>query len=158
MATFAIRPMAPVKRLEAYTFLTAPIATGATFKAGALVLRDNDGKFSECGADPALVGGIALHAVADANPADTFGKVVPLVTVAASDQEFRGTFEGTWAADDVGKSYGVVLDATGFWTVDKTDTVNTRVRITGVEDGVAVGDVNVPVTFVILPANRQVIS
>lgn len=158
MATYAIRPIAPVKRLESYTFLTAPITSAQTFKAGALVLRADAGTFTECGADPALIAGVALHAVADANPADTFGTVVPLVTVAAADQEFRGTFEGTWAADDVGKSYGVVLDATGYWTIDKSDTVNTRVRITGVEDGVAVGDVNVPVTFVFLPANRQVIS
>lgn len=158
MATYAIRPMAPVKRLESYTFVTLPIESGETFKAGALLLRTNDGTFEECGADPTLIAGVATHGVADANPADTFGTVVPVVPVATSEQEFRGTLEGTWAADDLGKSYGVVLDATGYWTVDKSETSNTRVRITGVEDGVAVGDVNVPVRFVFLPANRQVIS
>ena len=158
MATFAIRPFAPVKRLDGYTFVNLPIKSGETFLAGALVLRTVDGEADECGADPAAIAGVALHSAADANPADTFGTVVPRVPVATADQEFRGTLEGTWAADDIGKSYGVVLDASGYWTVDKSETSNTRVTITGVEDGVAVGDVNVPVRFIILPANRQVIS
>jgi len=156
--TYAIRPIAPVKRLDGYTFVNLPIASGETFLEGALVLRDADGNAAEVGADPALIAGIALHSVADANPADTFGTVVARVPIATADQEFRGTLEGTYAAADLGGDFGVVLDATGYWTIDRSDTTNTRVRIVGVEDGVAVGDINVPVRFVFLPANRQVIS
>lgn len=156
--TYAIRPIAPVKRLDGYTFVGEGIASGETFKEGALVLRNGDGDWAECGADPALIAGVALCAVADANPADTFGTVVPTVPVATADQEFRGTLEGTYAAADLGDDFGVVLDATGYWTIDRSDTSNTRVRIVGVEDGVAVGDINVPVRFIFLPANRQVIS
>lgn len=158
MATWAIRPMHPVKRLDGYTFVTYPIADSETFLAGAVVLRDSDGNIAECGADPAVIAGIALHSVADANPADTFGTVVSRVPVATANQEFRGTLEGTFAAADVGAKYGLVLDATGYWTVDKSETSNTRVQIVGKDDEVAVGDVNAPVRFVFLAANRQVIS
>lgn len=158
MATWATRPIAPVKRLDGYTFVTYPLAAAQDFERGALVLRNADGNIAECGADPASIAGVALAAVADyAWQDDTFGKVSPRVPVATADQEFRGTLLGTFAAADVGASYGVV-DSAGTWVVDKADAVNTRVQIVGVDDEVAVGDVNPPVRFVFLVANRQVIS
>lgn len=159
MATWAIRPIRPVHRRDGYTWKTLPLASGETFEEGAIVLRDSDGNFAECAADPASIAGVSMAAVSDYSwQEDTFGTVVPRVPVALADQEFRGTLEGTYAAADVGASYGVVLDATGYWTIDKSETANKRVQITGVDDEVAVGDVNPPVRFVFLTANRQVIA
>lgn len=158
MATWAIRPIAPVFRRDKDVFKSFPLASGSTFKKGAFVVRDGDGNIAECGADPASILGIALADAADYSwMADTFGNVVPQVPVALADQEFRGTLEGTYAAADLSDPFGVVLDATGYWTIDRSETVATRVQITGVDDEVAVGDVNPPVRFVILAANRQAI-
>ena len=47
----------------------------------------------------------------------------------------------------------------GYWAVDYAkDSSAQRVRITGVDSEAADGDVNIPVTFVILPANQVVIK
>jgi len=159
MVTWAIRPIHPVYRRDSDVFKNYDLASGETFKAGAFVLRDSDGNFAEVGAAPALIAGVALAAVDDYSwKDDTFGTVDPSVPVAMADQEFRGTLEGTFAAADVGDEFGVVLDASGYWTIDKTETGTTQVQVTGKDDAVAVGDINAPVRFIVLPANRQVIS
>jgi hypothetical protein len=152
----------PVKRLDGYTFRDIPYAAGETFPAGALVLRDANGEIAECGVDPALIAGVATAAVADyAWKADTFNTVAPSVPIATADQEFRGTMVGIWAAANLGASYGVTANAvTGEWEIDqaKVAAADLRVQIVGVDDDVAVGDVNPQVRFVILTANRQVIT
>jgi hypothetical protein len=162
MATFAIRPIHPVKRLDGYTFLDLPLAAAQTFEAGAPVYRDpaGPGTVAEAGTNPSLIAGFFLAAAADyAWKEDTFGTVVPSVPFATADQEFRGTFEGTFAANDVGAIFGITRHSSGVWVVDKTKSgSNQRVRITGIDDEVAVGDVNPPVRFVVIEANRQVIS
>lgn len=151
--------MHPVHRRDGYAWKTNTYASGETFETGAVVTLDTNGKWAEGGTDPASIAGVAMCAVADANPSDTFGNAESVVPVALSDQEFRGTLEGTIALPgDLGAEYGVVKDATGYWTIDRTDTANKRVRITGVDDIVENGDVNAPVTFVFLTANRQVIA
>lgn len=158
MAEFAIRPITPVHFNESNEYLSYPVATGEDFTKGAPVVMSG-GEVSEGGADPASILGFATAGVADYSwQEDTFGYVSKRVPVALSDMEFRGTLEGTFAAADVGTEYGLVEDASGFWVVDKTDTTNTRVVITGVDDEAEVGDTNVPVTFRVLDANRQVIG
>lgn len=154
--TYAIMPIRPAKAGEGDTYVNYPLAAAQTFELGAPLLLAT-GAVQEAGADPALILGFATAAHDSYDwMASTRGDVVAKVPVALADQEFRGTLEGTFAAADVGTAFGLVLDATGYWTVDRSDTSNTRVRVTGVDDGVAVGDINVPCTFVVLPANRQV--
>ena len=72
-----------------------------------------------------------------------------LVTVADGDTVFA--MEGSRAplATDVDVDYGIARDANGVWTVDATDTTNTRVKVVDV-------DTTRNLWFVkILPANRQ---
>jgi hypothetical protein len=151
----------PVKRLDGYVFKTNRLAAGANFVNGAAIVRNAAGDFAECGANPPLIAGFSCASVANYNwKQDTFGTVVPSVPVAMSNQEFRGTMiGGVWAAADLGASYGLLRNAgTLRWEVNKADAVNTRVMIVGVEDGTQVGDAAPSVRFVVLPANRQVIS
>jgi hypothetical protein len=157
MATYAIRPIAPVIHNEAYRFVTYPLADSQTFKKGAAVLLNTDGKVEECGADPALVLGFALADAADYSwKDDTFGTADPAVPVALADQTFRGTLEGTYDADGhISVDFGLVKDATGYWTVDETDETNVRVILIGVDDGVVDGDINVPCTFTVISSVRQ---
>lgn len=151
----------PVKRLDGYAFKTYPRTAGQTFLDGSLVILAAGGTITECGVDPALIAGVSLAGVADyAWMVDTFGTVVPSVPVATADQEFRGTFVGAWAAADLGAAHGVTRNAVTLeWEVDKAKVGgDARVTIVGVDDDVVVGTVNPQVRFVILPANRQVIS
>lgn len=157
MATYAIRPISPVFRNEAYRFVTYPVKANETFKKGAAVLLNADGEVEECGADPALVLGFATADVGQyAWQKDTLETVKPSVPVALADQTFRGTLEGTYDADGhIGVDFGLVKDATGYWTVDETDETNVRVILIGVDDGVVDGDVNVPCTFTVISSVRQ---
>ncbi len=75
------------------------------------------------------------------------------------DQEFYGTLLGTFAETDRGARYGLTKQASGFWVVDKSKTTtNERVQILRAVDNVKAGDINAPVLFSVLPANRQVTS
>ena len=165
MATWAIRPFAPVRRNDGYTFVNYPLHADVTttpFLAGAVVVLTAGGLVDEAAAGPVAANtvlGVALAGSADyAWKDDTFGTVNPSVPVATADQEFRGTLEGTFAAADVGDEFGVVIDATGYWTILKSETVNVTARVVGVDDDVAVGDVNAPVRFVFVPLVRQLVS
>lgn len=164
MATWAIRPISPVRwQGGKESYRTFALDTGQTFKKGAPVVFDTDtNTIKEASADPSAIVGFATCDAADvAEMYDTFGTVVPAVPVAlASENVFRGTFEGTYDADVhvLGTDYGLVLDASGYWTVDETDESNTRVILVGFEEGVADGDVNIPVLFRVLPANAVAVS
>lgn len=102
----------------------------ATFKTGALVYYDTSTKtLKECGADPALIAGVACG---DAVPGtgkfpNTTGSIQALVL----SPETVVCMASAVAADGshVGTAYGVVKDASGFWAVDTTDVVNTRVVV-----------------------------
>ncbi len=106
----------------------------ATFKVGALVYYDTGTQtLKECGADPALILGIALADAVPATGKSPFadGKVPVLVlqpetlvcmastTVPAETQVLNG--------------YGVVKDSSGFWLVDIGDTVNKRLDVARVD-------------------------
>ena len=76
--------------------------------------------------------------------------------VALADGVFRGTLEGTYDADGhIGEDFGLVKDATDYWTVDETETSTVSAILIGVDDGVVDGDVNVPCTFTIISSVRQ---
>lgn len=160
MATYAIRPITPVIFNESYRYMTYPLAASQTFKKGAPVLLNADGKVEECSADPQLILGFATADAADyAWEDDTFGNVSPSVPVALASHVFRGTLEGTYDADGhISVDFGLVKDATGYWTVDETEETTVSVVLIGVDDGVVDGDVNVPCTFVVEAAVRQVVG
>lgn len=97
----------------------------ATFKPYALVVKDvsggaDDQKIDECGADPALILGVAMAAAVDANSPYPTGQVpvcrlntTMLVGMAVA---------GTLAAANQDKAYGVVKSAAGNWKVDLSET------------------------------------
>lgn len=100
-----------------------PLAEDAAFLEGAFVVL-TDGLADECGADPALILGIALH---DAGADPDTGHV--LVAIAHANATFILQGSSDPAEDDVGVAYGIAKDGDGIWYVDKTDVVATRVSV-----------------------------
>lgn len=109
------------------------LAAGAAFKKGALLLVNANDEYAECGADPALIAAVAdTGAGASTEIGNRLGKeeFPPgfMQGIAVQDEvEFRARYVGALPGA-VGGSYGVVKDADGFWKVDFTDAVNTRVK------------------------------
>jgi hypothetical protein len=121
-----------------------PLAGGAAFREGAAVVLAA-GVLGECGADPLIILGFALHA-AGAGPATSRC----LVAKAKAGATFW--MQGTRAplATDVGVAYGIAKDGDGDWCVDATDTTATRLMTEAV-------DLTRNLWLVsILPANRQI--
>ena len=137
-----------------------PVAAGASFNEGALLLKDANGDYAECGADPAAIAAVAQSAYG----ADTDGfgghgkKEFPpgyMQGTAVQDEvPFRAQYVGALPAAD-GGAYGVVRDADGRWKVDFGETVATRVRLVKRYTGSPENLAEVEVVF--LPANVQVI-
>lgn len=111
------------------------IATNAAWKSGALLTVNSIDQWEECGADPALIGGVSLDEVGDGTgplvptgrrefPPYTCGAVIALEGVI-----FSGPFVGT---PQIG-NYGLIKGADGVWRVDFAETVNTRVRVVDVK-------------------------
>lgn len=138
-----------------------PLASGAAGEDGALLVRDGDGNWAECGADPAVVGGVANSGFG----ADTSGfaalgrKEFPtgymVGTLVVDEQPFTAQYVGSLPAAD-GGSYGVVRDTDGKWKVDFSDTTNLVVKLVGRRTGETPAVARVVVTF--LPAVVQVIA
>ena len=111
-------------------------AAGYAALEGALVLVNGSNQYAECGADPALIAGVAQTA----GGTDTSGynhfasKTFPpgrLQGISPKpDVVFRAPYVGALPAAD-GGSYGVVKDADNYWKVDFNDAVNTRVKLVG---------------------------
>lgn len=112
-----------------------PIATNAAWRSGSLLLVNGSDQWEECGADPALIGGVALDEVGDG-----VGPLVPTgrrefplfnagAIVVTPDTLFSGPYVGV---PQIG-NYGVVKGTDGIWRVDFTETVNTRVRVVDVK-------------------------
>jgi len=134
-----------------------PEAATQTYKKGALVTFVA-GYITECGADPALIAGIAER---DGQNIATSGLKRVSVTLAHPATLFLGYLDtsaaegaGVSAATDRGLSYGVAKNAaTGKWYIDKTDVTAKRVTIWELWDQVsdaglpAWGDIMTPVLF-----------
>lgn len=131
------------------------LATAADFTEGAFVVIAA-GEVDECGANPAEILGVALHA-SGVLPFDgeehgySFeGKV--LVAVAKSKSTFIMQGSAAPAATDEGVAYGITKDADDVWYVDKAKTgANARVIV----ERVFVGRNRDQYEVSILPANRQ---
>ena len=163
MATWAIRPITPVHWQDKEAYRTFPLASGETFLKGApAVYTSGANTVEEGGTDPSPILGFFTADAADYSwMDDTFGHVAPAVPIAlAEGNVFRGTLEATYdeATHVIGFECGIVLDASGYWTLDAADTSNVLARIVGIEDGVEDGDVNIPVRFVVIEADREVVS
>jgi len=141
-----------------------PALAGQAIVNGSLVLLDANGLLNLCGADPASILGVALSAqgtapgfsAANAPIAINFSSTADdLVSVAIANRDtiFSGQMTNagnivTPTQAMVGDSFGVVNTA-GIWTVDQTETVNTRLTIV---------DVDIPnrlILFKFLNANLQ---
>lgn len=123
-------------------------AAAQTYKQGALIVLDGSGNVTECGADPALIYGLA-NGPAGKHPEGA------LVTTTSK----LGTGEQAWMPFSVAaptkalyqnKPMGVAKDADGIWVIDVADAVNTRVFIMLVDEDMKMGLVSV------LAANRQI--
>lgn len=106
-----------------------PLTAGEVPEAGDIVhLNASKKVIRTVAADPTPLLGLAEE------PAD--GVVFPgfiLVTVFTNDVVLE--MEGNRAplATDVNSSYGISRDVDGVWTVDTTETINTRVFVTSVD-------------------------
>lgn len=161
--TWDIRPISPVRWQEKEAYRNFKLHAGQTFLKGApLIFATDDNTVEEGGTDPTPIVGFAA---ADADgydwQKDTFQTVFPSMPVAlAEGNVFRGSLIGTYDADVhvLGWDCGIVEDgSSGYWGLDETDESNVLARIVGFEDGVADGDVNIPVLFVVIEADRTVI-
>lgn len=131
------------------------IAVASTYKLGAAVLLDAGEDLIEAGADPASILGFAAAPV-------TSGKLVGELADSSTDiggAPVQLAEEGRlfWMAGDsnpvkadINQKFGLVKDADGIWTVDKTDIVNTKVHVHDVDL-----DRNLFLVSV-LAANRQI--
>lgn len=119
------------------------LAAAQDFPEGAAVVLAS-GLCQECGADPALVLGFALHA-AGADP--NTSKV--LVALARGQSTFW--IAGTTAplAAHVGGAYGLAVDGDGDWVLDISDTTATRARVVDIDTTRNLFEIS------ILAANRQ---
>ncbi len=124
-----------------------PMSAPSTYaeQQGALLVDDGSGNWAVCGANPALIGGVA----ATPGGADTTSlagvggfnirgrKEFPNNTMQAyltqSFERFRAKYVGA-APANTGGTYGVVRDTDGFWKVNFADTVNARVKLIGLQN------------------------
>lgn len=137
-------------------------ATEEAFLRGAPLVRDSDGAWAECGADPAAIGGFAEtdYGIDTSGfrriPRGEFPPGYMQASLVTDEQVFRATYTGTLPAAD-GGSYGIVKDGTtGDWSVDFSDTTNTRVKLVGRLTGSPIGQPEVLV--VVLPAIVQIVA
>lgn len=112
-----------------------PVYTGGSaFNAGELVFYDttNNG-VDRCGADPALILGIAMCGSADASIYPN--NRIPVAVLTPNTVVTMSIATGSPNPNDtlVGDAYGIVrtvVNGIGFWEIDVTETVNTRLTIT----------------------------
>lgn len=131
---------------EAPSVLEMQYANGQTFAKGALVKLNSDGTISECGADPALITGIALEAAgsrpgfsAANNPTLVQGGQ-QVVSVAIADRTTiftcravnGGTDPVTPLLTHIGEDYGCLKVGTD-WVLDIAEVTVKQWRIVDVD-------------------------
>lgn len=137
-----------------------PLAAGAAGLRGALMVRDANGDWAECGADPAAIGGVSesdFGASTGIGSLSTGKLEFPpgrmQCTLVQDEVVFRARYVGALPAAD-GGSYGVIRDVDGLWKVDFNEVAATRVKLVS---RLTDSPLNVPeVLVVFLAANVQV--
>lgn len=109
------------------------VTAAQTFGVGELVYMDTaTGLILVCGADPSLIAGIsgasAAFGLGTQWPGNIYDGVKIPVTLLSSNTLVFMSSSTTPAATHVGVSYGVVNNS-GTWQVDISDTTNTRVVV-----------------------------
>lgn len=104
------------------------LKAGETFKRGDPVTIDsNEDVLALSGTDPATILGFAAE-----NAANVVESGYVLVHLANADTVFAMQGDNAPTADDVNQKYGIVVSSS-VWTVDGTDTTNTRVHVLDVD-------------------------
>lgn len=101
-----------------------PVYSGETFSAGDLVYYDTSG-VRLCGADPALILGVAMTGTADAAALLPSAQVPVAILTPDIACLMSSATTPTLAALFV--AYGIVRTSAGLWRIDTSDTSNTRV-------------------------------
>jgi hypothetical protein len=137
-----------------------PLAAGAVGLRGALLVQDANGAWATCGANPALIGGIAAsdygpdlsgfnHLAVKGFPPGYMQGISP-----TDEQPFCCQYLGVLPAAD-GASYDVILDADGQWKVNFASVANPRVKLVGRRTN-SPENLNL-VIVTVLPANVQIV-
>lgn len=112
--------------------LTKNVDAGTTvLTKGALVLLQSDNEWAECGADPAAVAAVGLHAYG--SNTSGFGAIAgrkefppnKLVAIPVKGRHFRAQYVGTAALGE----FGVIKDSDDEWKVDFNETTTKVVRV-----------------------------
>ena len=125
-----------------------PEAATQTFKVGEFVYRAS-GYATVCGADPSVIGGIALGAAHNDVASGTHNVDVLVITEMTC---LCMNVDGTVAAADHGKTWDIEA-AAGIWNVDKDSTGSLPIRIHQFID--PVGTVLGRVGVTVLPTFRE---
>lgn len=105
------------------------LKAGETFKRGDLVALDsNEDVLEVSGADPSSILGVAAE---DAEGVVRAGFVI--VWLATGDSVFAMQGDADPTEDDVNQDYGIIEDGDGVYTVDTSETTNTRVYVVDVD-------------------------
>lgn len=115
-----------------------PLATGEVPRANDIVHLNASGEVVRTvSADPTPILGLCEDN-ADPNSNGPMGLVHEgFVSVTVFTNDLILAMEGSRAplATDVGVAYGIARDADGVWTVDATETINTRVHVVDYDAG-----------------------
>lgn len=114
---------------EGYTMRYFTPADAATFVVGDFLVFDPaTSRVNECGVDPALILGLATV------PAASKWLYNNQVTVAVMTPELLVELGGPTPVDsDLGKDYGLTVDASGNWLLDRAKVLAAAVRVHVVE-------------------------
>lgn len=144
MATLSLAPIV-VHSLNGFHSIPqrhAPEDASETFKVGALlVMNASTGQIAECGADPALVQGVALADASGVQATDVH-YIVPRRGVVFEVSMDESGAQGVYALvqTDLGKRYGAAKDGTtGYWYLDQDETTADVFEIVGFKS--AIGDI-----------------
>lgn len=112
-----------------------PLATGYAEAQGALGFINGSGQFEACGADPALIAGVAnTPGGTDSSGFNILGKkeFPPgyMQVIALRGRRFRVPYIGSLPAADGGQ-YGVIRDSDGVWKVDFNEVVSVALTLVG---------------------------
>lgn len=140
-----------------------PVVSGGVWTLGALLLLNANGEWAECGADPALVGGVSEHPVGPGS-----GSLAPIgrvefppneciATLVSNGALFTCAYAGTLPTV-VGGTFGVTRGADGIWRVDfAKNAANQRVKLVSIDETASpLNRARVTVQF--LAANVQPVS